>query len=101
MMLAPPSVVGVPRPYVCAVPGCGKDYVYQHALYQHYMDKHELRTGRAAQPKAVELNEVVEAGAAVRRAGAAVQRVILVAAASEAPAPLRTCLRLRRRRRAN
>ena len=50
MMLAPPSVVGVPRPYVCAVPGCGKDYVYQHALYQHYMDKHGLRTGRAAQP---------------------------------------------------
>jgi len=24
--------------------------VYQHALYQHYMDKHGLRTGRAAQP---------------------------------------------------
>ena len=75
--LAPrPSVVGVPRPFVCAVPGCGKDYVDQGGLYQHYMDQHGLTAGQ--------LNEAVERVTAGR---AAAERAA-VAASEEASAPV-------------
>ena len=75
--LAPrPSVAGVPRPFVCAVPGCGKDYVDQGGLYQHYMDQHGLTAGQ--------LNEAVERVTAGR---AAAERAA-VAASEEASAPV-------------
>lgn len=83
--LAPPSVVGVPRPSVCAIPGRGKDV--KHGLCPHYMDKHGLTVGQPNQ--AVEA--VQRAAAAVRAAAAASEEARAPAPASSSPSELGRC----------